>query len=133
VRLCWKLYPAIGAKSLRNEVGFFKMLIENHAESIEKQQILNVKKRYRFRKKTLYEREVRKKQKNFLRWLDLPYSYNRWFGNHSFNAALTLFSCYHLRSALVGLYEVSQCVLYPIAAWTACMHHMITHTQLNST
>jgi hypothetical protein len=37
----------------------------------KKQQKLNVKKQYRFKKATLYEREVIKKQK-------LPYSYNMW-------------------------------------------------------
>jgi ribosomal protein S17 len=37
---------------------------------------LNVKKRYRFKKATLYEREVIKKQKFFIRRQKLPYSYN---------------------------------------------------------
>jgi hypothetical protein len=59
--------------------------------------LINCKKRYRFRKITLYEREVIKKQKFFIRWLELPYSYNRWFGIHSLKAAFTLSSCYHLR------------------------------------
>jgi hypothetical protein len=39
---------------------------------------LNVKKRYRFKKATLYEREVIKKQKFFIRRQKLPYSYNMW-------------------------------------------------------
>jgi hypothetical protein len=44
----------------------------------KKQQKLNVIKRYRFRKATLYEREVIKKQKFFIRRQKLPYSYNMW-------------------------------------------------------
>jgi hypothetical protein len=44
------------------------------------------KQRYRFQKATLYEREVIKKQKFFIRWQKLPYSYNRWLGNHSLKA-----------------------------------------------
>jgi hypothetical protein len=52
----------------------------------------------------LYEREVLKKQKFFIRWLELPYSYNRWFGNHSLKAFFTLFSSYHLRYLLIELY-----------------------------
>jgi hypothetical protein len=36
------------------------------------------KKRYRFKKATLCEREVIKKQKFFIRWQKLPYSYNMW-------------------------------------------------------
>jgi hypothetical protein len=43
VRLCWKLYLITGAISECNEVGFFKISIENHAQSIKTQQILNVK------------------------------------------------------------------------------------------
>jgi hypothetical protein len=38
----------------------------------------------------LHEREVVKKQKIFIRWLELSYSYNKWFGNHSLKAAFTL-------------------------------------------
>jgi hypothetical protein len=49
----------------------------------------------------LYEREVVKNQKFFFRWLELPYSYNRWFGNRSLKAAFTLSSCYHLRRFLI--------------------------------
>jgi hypothetical protein len=37
--------------------------------------LLNVKKRYRFKKATLYEREVIQKQKFFIRRQKLPYSY----------------------------------------------------------
>jgi hypothetical protein len=37
---------------------------------------IKCKKRYRFKKATLYEREVIKKQKFFIRWQKLPYSYN---------------------------------------------------------
>jgi hypothetical protein len=44
-------------------------------------------------------------------------------------AVFTLFSCNHLRSSLVGLYEVNVCYVLHVAAWTACMHHMITCTQ----
>jgi hypothetical protein len=47
------------------------------AEVTAKKKKLNVKKRYRFKKATLYEREVIKKQKFFIRWQKLPYSYNR--------------------------------------------------------
>jgi hypothetical protein len=39
---------------------------------------IKCKKRYRFKMATLYEREVIKKQKNFIRWQKLPYSYNMW-------------------------------------------------------
>jgi hypothetical protein len=45
---------------------------------------IKCKKRYRFKKATLYEREVIKKQKFFIRWQKLPYSYNMWLGNRSF-------------------------------------------------
>jgi hypothetical protein len=38
---------------------------------------IKCKKRYRFKRATLYEREVIKKQKFFIRWQKLPYSYNR--------------------------------------------------------
>jgi hypothetical protein len=41
----------------------------------KKQQKLNVKKRYPFKKATLYEREVIKKQKFFIRWQKLPYTH----------------------------------------------------------
>jgi hypothetical protein len=47
----------------------------------KKEQKLNVKKRYRLRKATLYEREVIKKQKFFIRRQKLPYSYNMWLGS----------------------------------------------------
>jgi hypothetical protein len=39
---------------------------------------IKCKKRYRFKKATMYEREVIKKQKIFIRWQKLPYSYNMW-------------------------------------------------------
>jgi hypothetical protein len=54
------------------------------------QQKLNVKKRYRFKKATLYEREVIKKQKFFIRRQKLPYSYNMWLGNRSLNFLIIL-------------------------------------------
>jgi hypothetical protein len=38
---------------------------------------IKCKKRYRFKKATLYEREVIKSKKFFIRWQKLPYSYNR--------------------------------------------------------
>jgi hypothetical protein len=44
---------------------------------------IKCKKRYRFKKTTLYEREVMKKQKFFIRWQKLPCSYNMWLGNRS--------------------------------------------------
>jgi hypothetical protein len=56
----------------------------------KKQQKLIVKKRYRFKKATLYEREVIKKQKLFIRWQKLPYSYNMWLGNRSLNFLINL-------------------------------------------
>jgi hypothetical protein len=56
----------------------------------KKQQKLNVKKRYRFKKATLYEREVIKKQKFFIRRQKLPYSYNMWLGNRSLNFLINL-------------------------------------------
>jgi hypothetical protein len=51
---------------------------------------LECKKRYRFQKATLYEREVIKKQKFFIRWRKLPYSYNMWLGNRSLNFLIKL-------------------------------------------
>jgi hypothetical protein len=45
-----------------------------------------LKKRYRFKKATLYEREVIKKQNFFIRPHKLPYSYNMWKGNRSMKA-----------------------------------------------
>jgi hypothetical protein len=56
----------------------------------KKQQKLNVKKRYRFKKATLYEREVIKKQKFFIRRQKLPYSYNMWLGNRSLKFLINL-------------------------------------------
>jgi hypothetical protein len=44
---------------------------------------IKCQKRYRFKKTTLYEREVIKKQNFFIRWQKLPYSYNMWLGNRS--------------------------------------------------
>jgi hypothetical protein len=43
----------------------------------KKNRKIKCEKRYRFKKATLYEREVIKKQKFFIRWQKLPYSYNR--------------------------------------------------------
>jgi hypothetical protein len=56
----------------------------------KKQQKLNVKKRYRLKKATLYEREVIKKQKFFIRWQKLPYSHNMWLFNRSLNFLIKL-------------------------------------------
>jgi hypothetical protein len=39
---------------------------------------IKCKKLYRFKKATLYEHKVMKKQKFFIRWQKLPYSYNMW-------------------------------------------------------
>jgi hypothetical protein len=54
----------------------------------EKNNLIKHKKRFRFRKTTLYEREVTKNQKGFIRWQTFPLPYNRWLGNHSFKAAI---------------------------------------------
>jgi hypothetical protein len=51
---------------------------------------IKCKKRCRFKKATLYEREVIKKQKIFIRWQKLPYSYNMWLGNCSLNILIKL-------------------------------------------
>jgi hypothetical protein len=51
----------------------------------KKTEKIKCKKRYHFKKTTLYEREVIKKQIFFIRWQKLPYSYNRWLGNRSLN------------------------------------------------
>jgi hypothetical protein len=51
---------------------------------------IKCKKRYRFKKATLYEREVKKKLKFFIRRQKLPYSYNMWFGNRSLNFLINL-------------------------------------------
>jgi hypothetical protein len=48
----------------------------NHKKVSRSLRQLNVKKRHRFKKATLYEREVIKKQKLFIRSQKLPYSYN---------------------------------------------------------
>jgi hypothetical protein len=56
------------------------MLIEckSHKSGSLRQKTAKIKckKRYRFKKATLYEREVIKKQTFFIRWQKLPYSYN---------------------------------------------------------
>jgi hypothetical protein len=58
------------------------MLIEckSHKSGSLRQKTAKIKckKRYRFKKATLYEREVIKKQKFFIRSQKLPYSYNMW-------------------------------------------------------
>jgi hypothetical protein len=51
---------------------------------------IKFKKRYRFKKATLCEREVMKKQKCFIRRQKLPYSYNMWLGNRSLNFLIKL-------------------------------------------
>jgi hypothetical protein len=51
---------------------------------------IECKKRYRFKKATLYEREVIKKRNFFIRWQKLPYSYNMWLGNHNLNFHIQL-------------------------------------------
>jgi hypothetical protein len=56
----------------------------------KKQQKLNVKNDIVFKKATLYEREVIKKQKFFIRRQKLPYSYNMWLGNRSLNFLINL-------------------------------------------
>jgi hypothetical protein len=42
----------------------------------EKTAKIKCKKRYRFKKATLYQREVIKSKSSFFRWQKLPYSYN---------------------------------------------------------
>jgi hypothetical protein len=56
----------------------------------KKQQKINVKQRCRFKRATLYEREVIKKQEFFIRRQKLPYSYNMWLGNRSLNFLINL-------------------------------------------
>jgi hypothetical protein len=51
---------------------------------------IKCKKRLCFKKATLYEREVIKKQKFFIRRQKLPYSYNMWLGNRSLNFLINL-------------------------------------------
>jgi hypothetical protein len=61
------------------------------AEAYSKETVkIKCKKRYRFNKSTLYEREVIKKQKFFIRWHKLPYSYNRRLGNRGLNFLIKL-------------------------------------------
>jgi hypothetical protein len=70
-----------------------RLLARDHKKrklTAKEQQKLNVKKRYRFKKATLYEREVIKKQKFFIRRQKLPYSYNMWLGNRSLNFLINL-------------------------------------------
>jgi hypothetical protein len=77
---------------------------------------INCKKRYRFKKATLYEREVIKKQKIFIRWQKLPYSYNRWLGNHSLKAT------YHVNQLLSSFYTCIKTSL-TLEAWNTRMHY----------
>jgi hypothetical protein len=56
----------------------------------QKKAKIKCKKRYRFKMATLYEREVIKKQKFFIRRQKLPYSYNMWLGNRSLNFLIKL-------------------------------------------
>jgi hypothetical protein len=59
----------------------------------KEQQTLNVKDDIVLKKATLYEREVIKKRKFFIRWQKLPYSYNKWLGNRSLNFLIKLKLC----------------------------------------
>jgi hypothetical protein len=77
----------IGTQTKQNRLS--SKVIEAEAYG-KKQQKLNVKRRHRFKKVTLYEREVIKKQKFFIRWQKLPYSYNMWLDNHSLNFLIKL-------------------------------------------
>jgi hypothetical protein len=74
------------------------------------------KKRYRFKKAALYEREVIKKQKIFIRWQKLPYSYNRWLGNHSLKAT------YYVNQLLSSFYTCIK-ISMTLEAWNTRMHH----------
>jgi hypothetical protein len=67
----------------------------------KRQQKLKVKERYRFKKTTLYESEVIKKQKLFIRRQKLPYSYNTWLGNRSLNFHI------NLKLWCMGVFEAS--------------------------
>jgi hypothetical protein len=77
---------------------------------------IKCKKRYRFKKATLYEREVTKKQKFFIRWQKLPYSYNRWLGNHSLKAT------YYVNQLFSSFYTCIK-ISMTLEAWNTRMHH----------
>ena len=72
---------------------------------------LNVKKRYRFKKATLYEREVIKKQKLFIRRQKLPYS-----DNHS------LKDTYYVNQLLSSYYTCIK-ISMMLEAWKTLMYH----------
>jgi hypothetical protein len=78
------------------------MLIESksHKSGSSRQKIAKIKckERYRFKKATLYEREVIKKQKFFICRQKLPYLYNMWQGNRSLKAT------YYARKLISSFY-----------------------------
>jgi midasin (ATPase involved in ribosome maturation) len=78
--------------------------------------LLNVKNDIVFKKATLYEREVIKKQTFFIRWQKLPYSYNRWLGNHSLKAT------YYVNQLLSSFYTRIK-ISMTLEAWNTRMHH----------
>jgi hypothetical protein len=77
--------------------------------------LIKYKKRYRFKKATLYEREVIKKQK-FFRWQKLPYSYNTWLGNRSLKAT------YYANKLISSFYTCIK-ISMTLEAWNTRMHH----------
>jgi hypothetical protein len=59
--------------------------------------------------------EVIKKQKFFIRWQKLPYSYNRWLGNHSLKAT------YYVNQLFSSFYRCIR-ILMTLEAWNTSMH-----------
>jgi hypothetical protein len=77
----------IGTQTKKNMLSSKVIKAEAYGEKTAK---IKYKKRYRFKKATLYEREVIKKQKFVIRWQKLPYSYNMWLVNRSLNFLIEL-------------------------------------------
>jgi hypothetical protein len=77
---------------------------------------INCKKRHRFKKATLYERKVTKKQTFFIRWQKLLYSYNRLLGNHS------LIATYYVNQLLSSFYTCNK-ISMTLEVWNTRMHH----------
>jgi hypothetical protein len=77
----------IGTQTKQNMLSSKVIKAEAYGKKTAK---IKCKNRYRFKKATLYEREVIKKQNFFIRWQKLPYSYNMWLGNRSLNFLIKL-------------------------------------------
>jgi hypothetical protein len=77
----------IGTQTKQNMLSSNVIKAEAYGEKTAK---IKCRKRYRFKKATLYEGEVIKKQQFFIRRQKLPYSCNMWLGNRSLNFLINL-------------------------------------------